>query len=387
MLNAKRKILVVGYLPPPPEGTAKITEVIVNSEYLKSNFQIEFLPLQKRKVATERGKLAGLNILYNLVNVLNYILKLSKLNPAIIYLPLAQNKLGFLRDSIFILIGKILGKKLCVHFHGGNFDLFYNQQGKLFRLYISIVLKKIDKLIVLAEKFKKQFIPFLNTRKISILYNCVPKNEFITQNRERVFSQNKILKILFIGYISKAKGALDLVQAIPEVIKKSSEPLEFILCGQPVDIERNITFIPDPHFGYTKIKKLTADKNLYQYVKIYTTLTSEEKYRLLSDADIFVFPTHSEGCGLVVLEAMAYGLPVITTTVGALEEMLKDGINCFLVQPSDYKSLAKKILVLINNSELRKQMGENNRKLVKEKYNPDVFLQNLTNIWSDVLEA
>ncbi len=386
----KTKVLVLGYLPPPPEGTAKITEVIVNSIYLRDNFEISFLPLLKRHSASSRGKLSFNNIFINFLNYARFLVQIIAFNPKMIYLTLAQNRFGFLRDSLFILIGRIFGKIIIAHFHGGNFDRFFAQQKQSFRKYISKILGKIDRLIVLADIFKLQFNNLVDSKKISTLYNCLPElscpgPDFKTV-KKKGFNKDKI-RVLFIGYLSKAKGALDLVQAAPLVISKYEKPIEFILCGQPVDIERNITFISEPHFGYSKMLKLIEDENLNNFVNLRTTLNPGEKENLLENSDIFVFPTYSEGCGIVALEAMAFGLPVITTRVGGLSEMLKENENCLFVEPGDFKSLARQILFLINNEAQAIQMGTNNRNLVSSLYNKDNYIRSLAVIWQNTLSA
>lgn len=384
LITKQPKILVVGYLPPPQEGTAKITEVILKSDYIKNNFRIRFLHLFKRISVIHRGRFDLANIIQNAVNILNYLRLILQFRPAIVYAPLAQNRFGFLRDSVLIVLAKILRRRVYSHFHGGNFDLFYHGQGFLLKKYIGFILGNVDQLILLAEKFKTQFTPFVNNKKISYLFNCCPWTSVMSKRYFHRPSDKKTCRVLFIGYISKAKGALDIVKAIPKVIANYREPLEFILCGQPVDIERNIIFIPDPHYGYSNIKKLIEEKSLSHCVKLYPEVVGEDKERMFSDADIFVFPSYSEGCGLVVLEAMIFGLPVITTSVGALGEMLEDGRNCFFVKPGDIDAIAEKILFLLANPDLRREMGRVNKELIKQRYNPEKFLKNLADIWNNM---
>src|SRR3989339_856065 len=126
--NKKRKVLIVGCLPPPFEGTAKMIEVVYTSKYLNAEYSINMLSLKKRKYATKRGALSIVNMSLNIVNIVKYIKKLVMFNPEIVYSTLAQNRYGFLRDSLFILVGAMFGKKICVHFYGGNYDMFYKQQ-------------------------------------------------------------------------------------------------------------------------------------------------------------------------------------------------------------------------------------------------------------------
>lgn len=379
--HQKQRVLVVGHLPPPQEGTAVLTKIIVKSEYLCKRYRMFFLPLRKRKNPSNRGKFGFENLYNNAVNIFHFVYYIVRFNPRCIYAPLSQNRLGFFRDSIFILAGKFFCKRICIHFHGGSFNLFYENQGSFFKKYIKFILGLIDRLIVLANKFKKQFSPFMDSERIEFLYNCVPKEEY-----SRICSKENILKggvkkVLFVGYLSKAKGALDLVKAIPYVLNNYKEPVEFILCGQPVDIERNVLFIPDPHNGYSDIKKLIIRENISSNVQIYPEVITEEKGRLFSVADIFVLPSYSEGCALVVLEAMAFGLPVITTSVGALEEMLVKDENCFFVEPGDFMGLSERILFLLNDFNLCERIGAANKRLIKERYNSDIFLRNLSGIW------
>lgn len=385
-INKKKpKILVIGHIPPPQEGTAKLTELVIKSRFLGKYFTIYFLSLYKRKNPSDRGKFAMDNLANNILNFLNFFAYLFVFRPHIIYISISQNKLGFLRDSVFILVGKIFRRRLCVHFHGGSFNLFYARQRVYFKRYIAFLLRHIDKLILLAKKFSFQFIPLLDANKITILYNCLPETRKIETKKERDFLKNQA-KVLFIGYISIAKGAFDLVKAIPEVISNYKLPIEFLLCGQPVDIERNIVFIPEPHFGYSKIKSFIAKQDLASYVRMYPEVSGREKERLFSDAYIFVLPSYSEGCAVVVLEAMSFGLPIITTPIGALEEMLTEGHNCFFVRPGDISGITEKILFLLNNPDVARRMGEANIKLVAEKYNTDIFLHNLSNVWSDIIK-
>ena len=378
MQDNKPRILMVSHLPPPPEGTAKINEMLVNSEHLNEKFILKFISLKKRNRASERGRFAFQNVVDNIFNITNFIIKTIVFSPGLIYLTLAQNKLGFFRDSLFILVARLLRKKICVHFHGGNFDLFYNGQNVFIKRYIRFVIVRADRLILLAEKFKKHWTPLLRTGKMRVLYNCLPR---LNTNVSSRGGTDRVATILFIGYLSKAKGALDTVYSIPLVISDYKRPVDFILCGQPLDTERNITFIPQPHNGYSKIKEFIREQKLEKYCKIYTSLDAETKEKLFSCADMFVFPTYSEGCGLVVLEAMANGLPVITTAVGALEEMLVQNKNCIFVQPGNHREIADAILYLFNNKRHAYEMGQNNKRLVYEKYNQQRYVQNMADIW------
>ncbi|MCX5782777.1 MAG: glycosyltransferase family 4 protein [Elusimicrobia bacterium] len=386
MTNEKKpKILVVGYLPPPQEGTAKITEVIINSDYLNNKYELKLLSLAKRKKTAERGKFSAINVIITIYNCIKYLYYVIRFNPQIIYMPLAQNKFGFLRDSIFILIDRIFGKKICLHFHGGSFDIFLANSSSIYKKYIKFVLSKVNIIILLANKLQYQFINIVPENSIKTLYNPSPLSKNIYENIPEKKKADNALNILFIGYISKAKGALDLARAVPLVKKGFKGNLTVNLCGHAVNVERNIKYINEPDGGYSKILEIIKENNLQEELKLLGQVDDEKKDKLFRNADIFVFPSYSEGCPIAVMEAMSYGLPLIVTPVGALDEMLKEGENCLFIKPGDYSAIAEKILYLINSPEKRKEMGKNNYELVRTKYNPEVFCIGLSKIWGEIV--
>jgi len=102
------------------------------------------------------------------------------------------------------------------------------------------------------------------------------------------------------------------------------------------------------------------------------------------NADIFVLPSYSEGFPVVVLEAMAGKLPIVTTPVGALPEVFDDGLNGFFIQPGDYRDLADKMIRLVTDSETRTRTGQYNFEYVSENFDIDVIAGKLGDIFSEM---
>jgi glycosyltransferase involved in cell wall biosynthesis len=323
-------------------------------------------------------------------NLVKYLTVILSVRPNLVYMPLAQNTLGFSRDAVFIVVASFFSRKTCVHFHGGNFDLFYASKSRFFRWFVRSVMHRVDSLIVLADQVKTQFVGIVDLSKITVVYNSVPvlAHEQTIPVRSISKPKNTPLNILFIGYLSKAKGAVDLVSAIPILNQAATNQRHiFVLCGHPVNKERNITFIPDPHGGYDKILAMIAAHHLEDQVTLMSAIDDDQKHSLLSSADIFVFPTYSEGCGLVVMEALAYGLPIITTRAGALGEILREGVNCLFVDPGDVAGIASAIQTLANDPDLRLKMSKYNRALSVCEYSKEKFIDKLAGTWLSLLEA
>ena len=122
-----------------------------------------------------------------------------------------------------------------------------------------------------------------------------------------------------------------------------------------------------------------------EYVKILGQVPEGEKILQLRSSDIFVLPTFSEGLPISLLEAMAAGLPIISTPVGAIPEVIDEGKNGFLIQPGDYEALAEKIVILAKDHKARQEMGKNNLVKIMEQYDQSIIIRKLSNVYSQLL--
>jgi glycosyltransferase involved in cell wall biosynthesis len=104
------------------------------------------------------------------------------------------------------------------------------------------------------------------------------------------------------------------------------------------------------------LTRLIRKRNLQQHITILETSPHSEIPKHLSAADVFVLPSLSEGLGLVTLEALATGVPVIATRVGGIQDILIDGYNGLLVEPRDAKSLAKAVLRILSDASLKNRI-------------------------------
>ncbi|MEM0489273.1 MAG: glycosyltransferase family 4 protein, partial [Candidatus Bathyarchaeia archaeon] len=107
--------------------------------------------------------------------------------------------------------------------------------------------------------------------------------------------------------------------------------------------------------------------------------------RLYQAADIFVFPSIYENMPFAVLEALASGLPVITTKVGGIPEIIDDGENGFLIEPFNARKLAERLLYLVENPTVAYEMGAAGRKTVEERFNWNKIIKQITAVYREVL--
>ena len=365
----KLRVLLAGPLPPPYSGQEMVNYWLLRSDLAKCHDFIH-LDISNRRSNRFRGRFDLGNVYATLRPLPEYLKLLLFCRPEILHVQLARNRLGFLKSSIYILIAALFKVKVVARLGGDHFDVFWRRASRSYRLYITTVLRRIDKLIVEGEGLKRQF---LNLRfpdeKLEVVHSAVDASAFGTAKEQT----NGKLRVLYLGHISKAKGALDLLHSIPDVVKEIQN-ISFLFAGEVLKREYNLTHFDNSPDLEAEIQDTIRNHRLQDHVQFLGEIKGTEKINTLSNSDIFVLPSYSEGFPFAALEAAASGLPLIATRVGALPEVFKEGENALFVTPGDVASLANEIVKLAGDSKLRRRMGRLNRALISKRFN----LQKLT---------
>lgn len=175
----------------------------------------------------------------------------------------------------------------------------------------------------------------------------------------------KFTSLLTVGRLSPEKGHRYSIQAVKSLLKKNY-PIKYFIVGDGTEYSSLSSLANNPNIIFLRGVKQGHLKSLY------------------GNSDIFILPSVSnkrsiEGQGVVLQEAQASGLPVISTNIGGIKHSLIDSKTGFIVKERNSKALAVKIEFLINNPDIRKQMGINGRKFVEQNYD----LAKLNNTLSD----
>jgi glycosyltransferase involved in cell wall biosynthesis len=302
--------------------------------------------------------------------------------PDIVYTNLAQNLGGFLRYAAFILIVALFRTPVVVRVMGDGFGHFYGRSSPLLRWVIGLVLDRIDRFVVRAEALKQQFAGMVPPEKLQVVYGGIDTAEF---DRPRARASDGGLRVLFVGYLTKAKGVFDLLQAAPQVLARVPN-VTFQLMGERVDIERNITYIDNPESNRAILLRLLAQPGVKEHVELLGVQSGEAKISTFVNADLLVLPSYSEAFPTVVLEAMAAGLPVVATPVGALPEAF-DERNIRFVEVGNVQQLAEAIAQLAQNPDCREQIGSYNRRVAHERFSLPAHAAQMAALFDAVLDA
>ena len=210
--------------------------------------------------------------------------------------------------------------------------------------------------VIIPSEFTKSLVDRMLKRHVDMLIAPPGLNISGLDEKTECFDDSEV-NLLFVGYIIQRKGVDTLVKALDILVKsRSMQNLILHIVG---DIERDKDFSKS-------IKEYCEKAGIEDHVVFHGRVSESALMNLYKTADIFVFPSLWEGFGIVLAEAMSYGLPIVTTNAGAIPYLVKDGRNGFLVPPQDPEKLAQSIEMLVTSPELMAQFGEANRKVAAE---------------------
>jgi len=377
MQQERIKVLIASPVPPPLSGPEVMTAWLLKSP-LREEFQLIHFDIGKGRSVESKGSFDWINFLYGLWQPCQLAWILWREKPSVMYTNLAQNLAGFLRYASFILVARGLGTRVVVRVMGSNFDCFYQRSSALLKKLIRYVLGKVDLIIIRGRCLAQQFRGLVPETKCRTVYLGIDPTEFDVPRQRESDGQ---IRVLFVGYLSKAKGALDLLRAVPLVVAQEKQT-RFLLAGSRLRVERNILHIDNPQDNEAEIDRILAAHNLGESVRFLGLISGFQKVETFVNADIFILPSYSEAAPVVVFEAMAAGLPVVATPVGMLLEVF-DEQHILYVPPGDPVAISQRLLTLIRDPDLRKEMGARNKAMVQERFNLSTYAAQLSRVFRE----
>lgn len=329
-------LLLLTPLPPPIGGIATWTNNFIESI---KKYNVNFNIVDTKKSDSNSNQLTRT---VRIFKQLKLLLKNNNYNVA--HINSSCSQLGIIRDYYCAKKIKKHKCKLVLHFHCNAEDQINNNKISLF--YLKKIMKLADCILILNES-TKEYLKNLTKTDLMILPNFINENLLCDYNK--VINKN-IKRILFVGRVVKEKG----IEEIIDVANKLTS-IHFDIAGPNIDYKNteNITFL--------------GEKN------------QKEIFNLLKETDVFVLPTYSEGFSIAILEAMAHKVPIITTNVGANQDMLENKGGVIINKQSSLELL--NAINAIDDSKLREEMSNWNYEKVKNNYTSKIVIQKLYELY------
>jgi len=227
------------------------------------------------------------------------------------------------------------------------------------------ILQKARNLIVVSP-YVERSIRVQTSADITVIFNPVER-VFTTVKKDEVPH-----RLLFVGGIEERKGLEVLIRAL-ETIKKVIPEVELHIVGGI----RKIVY-------YQKMLSLIKSLDLEQNIRFLGSLPEKELLREYSEAAVFVLPSFEESQGIVILEAMATGTPVVATRAGGIPDMISDGVNGLLADCGDDTQLYAAIVSLLQDKEQRKKLGQAGKQSALQ-YLPEIIARQHLDVYNRIL--
>lgn len=289
------------------------------------------------------------------LNSFSIVSTLYTFSPDILYLNSRLEPLASVRDCITVFLVKCFyykKLKIAIKSHGSDMSTLTRKSFLYKRIVIPYLTRHVDLWLFLSRE-EKNTIGKYNTgiaEKVFVTCNIIEPSRLISsaEFRKKYKLNNDKLKIIFIGRVVAEKGVFEFLKAIPLVDRK--EKCDFILVGDGKD--------------FTRAKQLARELSLNSYLRFIGWVEEAEIECFYDCVDMLIMPTfHPEGFSMVLFNAVASGLPVVTTRIRAAVDHLKMPENVIWVEPKSERQVADAINELIINEALRNKMSANNKRL------------------------
>ncbi len=361
----KANILILAQLPPPVHGASTINEIIVDSKIINATFNLILLPFSFVKSVDDIGKASFKKLIYLLKVIMNLIKTLILRQIDLVYFTLSPTGFAFYRDILLVVILKLFSKKIVYHLHGKGIRARV-LKSKTDKLLYTFVFKNTQ-VITLSKSLNKD-IDLIYEGTPFILYNGIKSHNIISIEK----AQETPIIFVFLSNLKLSKGIKTFLDAI-KITYDKGYVFKVKIIGNSVD------------YSIDDAQAFVRSNNLSGIVNVLGPKYGKEKFNELSESDVFVFPTENDCFPLSLLEAMQMQLPIISTSNGAIPDIVEEGVNGFIVEEGNAKQVSEAMIAYINNKSLLHVHGKNNLEKFQNNYTQQLFEQNFVRTVQSVL--
>lgn len=346
-------------------GPSLATQIILQSS-LKERYELLHVDTKAYDSLDELGKWNLKKVMRNYAIYFRLFVTCLFRRPDLVLVPISQATTGFLKDSVFILLARLTACRVVVQLRGSDFKTWVGKSGGWVRNYVRFILRRTQGVIVLGETLRHVFADYFSPENIYVVPNGANYTlEFRIKN-------NTPLRLLYLANLQSSKGIEDVIAAIELLKKRGVKNFHLDVVGQ----------------WRSESTRDACERRVNEEalpVTFHLPASGQRKMEFLSQADVFIFtPRAPEGHPWVIIEAMAAGLPVISTDRGAIAECILNERNGYIVGIQQPEQIAERLQQLLSDSTLREKMGRQSRALYEEKFTEEKMVERLSQTFETV---
>ncbi len=361
--SKKTKLLICGILPPPNFGHSMVYKMLMASSF-PAAFDTKFLNMQfwtygaHKKVTIEK--------LFKMIKY--YVIYCGILlfwRPKYVLYNSSFYRMPYLKDLLFCSTGIILGSKMVFHDLGQYVKELDESLSGFKRSALRWMLKNMGGSIIMGEKVRQAYDGLADQSKIFVVPGSSEDSREIKVDAPKKPGQ---INILYFSHMSRLKGVYTAFEAMSRVLRERADIT--VTFGGPMEDQE----------VKSRLEELQKDYPSRVYYEGYVE-DVVKRTKIFRQADIFIFPTLRDVFGLVLLHAMAEGLPIVASREGTVPEIVPDQTNALLIEKGDARELADRVLLLAQDGRLRDKMGCANRLRFEENYTLEKYGENMIRVF------
>lgn len=357
-------VLVVGQFPPPVHGSNVMARQLFHA-LESTEFSPIFVDKGFSKKHSEVGNFSLVKVLRALSFFRRIILAALRARPQLCIYFISVTKGAFLVEAVSIGLLRLFGVRYLLYFHGTGLRALA-EENRVFGYLVTRVLSKAERGVPVSQTLAQDVTWCIPPERLRVIPNAIEDIPELARDPARD------PRVLYLSNLIPEKGPLEFMRAA-QLVHRAASTTKFVVAGGA----RRPTYME-------QLQAFVSDGALEGVVTFAGPVHGEAKDALLAACDIFVFPSLlHEAFGLVNLEAMRASLPVVAFNVGAVSEVVVDGVTGFVVKPNDVDALAHRVLMLVQDPALRERMGTAGRQRFEDHYTIAQFER----LWAETLEA
>lgn len=362
-------VLLVAPLPPPRGGIATWTESILAWAARTGDIRVEVVdtsPKWRPVHDLRRWKRALRGLAQAPRDVARFLARAWRAKPDAVHL-VTSGDLALARDACVFLLARALRLRTVYHLHFGWLPQTARSHG-FERAGFWITLRLCDVVVVLDQDAAEAVTRMRRAATVVLMPHFIDTAVWTPRAARRPVAAESTTRLLYVGWITEWKGMRELAEAC---------------AGLParIDFELVLAGPSDPRL----LEEMRAAAGpAGRSLRVVGEVPREQVREHMSNADVFVLPSHSEGFPYVILEAMSMGLAVVSTSVGAVPQMLggSDAPAGLLVPPRDAPALARALERVITDTELRRELQIRARRVVEQRFTLDAVRGAYLDLWT-----
>jgi glycosyltransferase involved in cell wall biosynthesis len=281
---------------------------------------------------------------------------------SIVHINTSLNTRAYWRDLMYLAVAKALGARVLYQVHGGELPQRFFAKSALLTAFLHRTLMVPDLVVVLAQCELEAYREFVPAQHVVVLPNGIDCGTYSPLPLVRS-NPEQPLHLLYVGRLARDKGLYEILQGV-RLAHELGVDTRLIIAGHGAEEAR--------------LRRYAQALGIAPRVCFIGPVFGADKVKLMSGSDVLLLPSYSEGLPYALLEAMAAGLPVIATPVGAIPDVMSDGIHGFIVPRRDGKAIAEALAVLAGDRERISWMSRACKRRIRAAFSIERLAQELS---------